>query len=192
MTAPRLAATRPAALTGRVGQGGENRIHDVALVQALLGMRRDKRIALDVEIKKARGNDYVLVAHFTPRNLWVHNGRTLSSVPNNTQVRARSKALYEAVTADLKARSIQAFGITDPADVKIQNDLKDDLACVVWTELEGVEALTQFLLAEGRKRGLKLAVRFFEHYLGASGSSIEVSRAEAFEFDACRAAANAK
>ncbi len=43
MTAHKLATTRPAALTGRIGQGGENRIHDVALVQALLGMRRDKR-----------------------------------------------------------------------------------------------------------------------------------------------------
>jgi hypothetical protein len=42
MTAPRLAATRPAALTGRVGQGGDNRIHDVALVQALLGLKRAK------------------------------------------------------------------------------------------------------------------------------------------------------
>ncbi len=40
MTAPRLATTRPAALTGRVGQGGDNRIHDVALVQALLGVKR--------------------------------------------------------------------------------------------------------------------------------------------------------
>jgi hypothetical protein len=42
MTAPKLAATRPAALTGRVGQGGENRVHDVALVQALLGLKRAK------------------------------------------------------------------------------------------------------------------------------------------------------
>ena len=42
MTAPRLASTSPAALTGRVGQGGDNRIHDVALVQALLGARLDK------------------------------------------------------------------------------------------------------------------------------------------------------
>ncbi len=42
MTAPKLATTRPAALTGRVGQGGDNRIHDVALVQALLGVRRAK------------------------------------------------------------------------------------------------------------------------------------------------------
>jgi len=40
MTAPKLALTRPAALTGRVGQGGDNRVHDVALVQALLGAKR--------------------------------------------------------------------------------------------------------------------------------------------------------
>jgi hypothetical protein len=43
MTAPRLAITRPAALTGRVGQGGDSRPHDVALVQALLGVRRNRR-----------------------------------------------------------------------------------------------------------------------------------------------------
>ncbi len=42
MTAPKLAITRPAALTGRVGQGGDNRVHDVALVQALLGAKRAK------------------------------------------------------------------------------------------------------------------------------------------------------
>ncbi len=30
MTTPKLANTRPAALTGRVRQGGDNRIHDVA------------------------------------------------------------------------------------------------------------------------------------------------------------------
>ncbi len=42
MTAPKLAATRPAALTGRVGLNGDNRIHDVALVQALLGLKRAK------------------------------------------------------------------------------------------------------------------------------------------------------
>ena len=42
MTAPKLAATRPAALTGSVSQGGENRIHDIALVQALLGLKRAK------------------------------------------------------------------------------------------------------------------------------------------------------
>jgi hypothetical protein len=298
MTAPKLATTRPAALTGRVGQGGDNRIHDLALVQALLGLKRakggrmylsgdhvtgkydrataeallryrmDQRdanikqplarsgpmlnrlaqgqslavlegtaipyklatlaepgeakgeaakllsaerkvalkevmkgfiqkevmkgfiqvrgIALDVEIKKAPGNDYVLAAQFSPRNLWVHNGRTLSSVANNAQFHARAKALYEAVAADLKARCVEAFAIKDPVDVKTQNGLKDDLACVVRTELEGVEALTHLLLAEGRKRGLKLAVRFFEHYLGASGSPIEVSREEALEFDLIR------
>ena len=43
MTAPKLATSRPAALTGRVGHGGDNRIQDVALIQALLGVRRDKR-----------------------------------------------------------------------------------------------------------------------------------------------------
>jgi len=42
MTAPKLAISRPAALTGRVGQGGDNRVHDVALVQALLGLKRAK------------------------------------------------------------------------------------------------------------------------------------------------------
>ncbi len=42
MTAPKLATAIPAALTGRVGQGGDNRIHDVALVQALLGAKRAK------------------------------------------------------------------------------------------------------------------------------------------------------
>ena len=39
---PRLATTRPAALTGRIGLNGDNRIHDVALVQALLGAKRAK------------------------------------------------------------------------------------------------------------------------------------------------------
>ncbi len=42
MTTPRLAISNPAALTFRVGQGGENNIHDVALVQALLGLKRAK------------------------------------------------------------------------------------------------------------------------------------------------------
>ncbi len=42
MTAHKLASTYPAALTGRVGQGGDNRVHDVALVQALLGLKRAK------------------------------------------------------------------------------------------------------------------------------------------------------
>ncbi|MHA1154183.1 MAG: hypothetical protein ACTSQ7_16290 [Alphaproteobacteria bacterium] len=43
MTAPRLATSRPAALTGTIGQGGFNRVHDVALVQALLGAERDRK-----------------------------------------------------------------------------------------------------------------------------------------------------
>ncbi len=58
MTAPKLATTRPAALTGRVGQGGDNRVHDMALVQALLGLKRAKG---DFE-------SLPLVAQFTPRN----------------------------------------------------------------------------------------------------------------------------
>jgi hypothetical protein len=127
-----------------------------------------------------------LAAHFTPRNLWVHTGRALSSVATSTQFHARAEVLYEAVAADLQARCLQAVGIKDPVDVKIQQGLKDDLGCVVRTELEGVEALAQFLLATGRKLDLRLAVRFFEHYLGASGGSIELSRAEAFEFDLIR------
>ena len=299
MTAPRLATSRPAILTGRVGQGGENRIHDAALVQALLGLKRAKGgrmylrdnhvtgkydrptaealmqfrldhgdknvkgplartgpvfnklaqgqalavlegtatpyklatlaepgeakgeaakllsanrkaalhetmkafisdwgIALDVEIKVATDNlpprtskfiidfeSLPLVAHFTPRNLWVHNGRALSSVSNNTQFQVRTKVLYEAVAADLKTRCVDAFGITDPVDVKIQNGLKDDLACVVRTDLEGVEALTQFVLAEGRKEGFTLAVRFLENYLKADGAAIELGFGESPEFD---------
>jgi len=305
MTAPKLATTSPAALTGRVGQGGDNRIHDVALVQALLGVRRakggrmylsgdhvtgkydratteallrfrmDQRdtsikrpfqprgsqisklaqgqstvvlegtniayktanlaepgeikgeaakllsaerkvelkavmkdfisdwgIALDVEIKVAANNlpartskfkisfeSLPLVAHFTPRNLEIHNGRTLSSVSNNTQFQARAKALYEAVAADLKTRCIDAFGISDPVDVKIQNGLKGDFASVVRTDLEGVEALSVFILAEFRKWGLRLAARFFEHYLGASGQAIELNPEDALEFDLIKNAA---
>ncbi len=42
MTAPKLATATPAALSGRVSQGGDNRVHDVALVQALLGLKRAK------------------------------------------------------------------------------------------------------------------------------------------------------
>ncbi len=42
MPAPKLADTRPAALTGRIGLNGDNRIHDVALVQALLGLKPAK------------------------------------------------------------------------------------------------------------------------------------------------------
>ena len=304
MTAPKLATSRPAALTGRVGQGGDNRIHDVALVQALLGLKRakggrmylsgdhvtgkldrptaeallrfriDQRdanikqplarsgpmlnklaqgqalavlegtaipyklstlaepgaiegsiaallnaerkvalkavmkafisdwgIALDVEIKvatenlPARTKEFLkgynsrpLVAHFSPRNLWVHNGRALSSVPNNAQFRARAKALYEAVAADLKARCIEAFGITDPVDVKIQDGLKDNLACVVRTDLEGVEALAEFILVDWRKKGFALAVRFMENYLKANAQFVPVSRDEALSFPEVQAA----
>ena len=43
MAKPKLATSRPAALTGTLGQGGVNRLHDVALIQALLGAKRDKR-----------------------------------------------------------------------------------------------------------------------------------------------------
>ncbi len=43
MTTLRFATSRPAALTGRVGQGGDNRVHDVTLVQALLGLKRDRK-----------------------------------------------------------------------------------------------------------------------------------------------------
>ncbi len=285
MTAPKLATSRPAALTGTIGQGGLNRVHDVALVQALLGakrakggrpylsgnvtggydketavallrfridqrdgsikrplarsgpmlnklalgqslavlegtatpysyatmaeagpirglkatdlsaerkvelmqvmrdMTRDWGIAFDVEITVAPGNTYALVARFSPRKFSVHNGRRLSSVMSNAVFLGVAKGLYQALAADLKARCIEAFAIKDPADLKIQQSLKDDLACIVRTELEGVEAFAQSLLAEGRKRGLKLAVRFFEHYLGASGSSIEVRREEALALD---------
>ncbi len=43
MAKPKLATSRPAALTSTLGQGGVNRPHDVALVQALLGAKRDRR-----------------------------------------------------------------------------------------------------------------------------------------------------
>jgi hypothetical protein len=289
MTAPRLATTRPAALTGRVGQGGENRIHDVALVQALLGLKRakggrmylsgdhvtgkydrptaeallrfrlDQRdanirqplarsgpmlnrlaqgqalavleataipyklatlaepgpirglkakelgaarttelmqvmkdftrdwgIAFDTEIARAPGNADAFVARFTPRQFSVHNGRRLSSVMSNAVFRGIAKELHDALAADLQARCAEAFAIEDQVDVKIQQSLKTDLACVVRTELEGVEALAQFVLASLAKNGLKLAVRFWGQYLGASGSSIEVPREEALEFDLVR------
>ncbi len=123
------------------------------------------------------------MAHFTARNLWVHNGRTLSNVSNNTQFQARAKVLYEAVAADLKARCVEAFGIKDAVDVKIQNGLKDPLASVVRTDLEGVEALMQFLLAEGRKEGYSLAVRFLENYLKADGAAIELDLGDSPEFN---------
>ncbi len=67
--------------------------------------------------------------------------------------------------------------------MRIQQGLKDDLACVVRTDLEGVEAMAQVILAEGRKSGLKLAVRFLEHYLGASGTSLDLGLEESPEFD---------
>ena len=298
MTAPKFATSSPAALTGTLGQGGVNRVHDVALVQALLGARRDRRgrpylrdhvtgkydqatatalmgyrmdqregsikrplnargpilnklaqgqslavpegtampykiatlaepgpikgpaagllsaerkvelkqvmkefirdwgIAFDVEVKAVTGSarseaselfeSRPLVAHFTPRNLWVRLPRGLSAVPSNEQFRARAKGLYEIVEADLKARCAEAFGIKDPADLKIQQGLKNELACVVRTDLEGIEALAQFLLATGRKGDLKLAVRFFENYLNMKEPFIRVGRDEAFEFDLVR------
>ena len=43
MTTAKFATSRPAALTGTIGQGGVNRVHDVALVQALLGAKRDRK-----------------------------------------------------------------------------------------------------------------------------------------------------
>ena len=116
-------------------------------------------------------------------------GGGLSAIPSNEQFRAKAKALYEIVAADLKARCVEAFGITDPVDVKIQNGLKDDLACVVRTDLEGVEALAQFYLADGRKKGFTLAVRFLENYLKADASKIELSREEALAFDEVQDAA---
>ncbi|MCH6588111.1 MAG: hypothetical protein IH805_07340, partial [Proteobacteria bacterium] len=297
MTAPKLALSRPAALTGRVGQGGDNRVHDVALVQALLGAKRakggrpymsgnvtggydketavallrfrmDQRdanikqplarsgpmlnklaqgqalavlegtatpysyktmaeagpirglkakdlsaerkvelmqvmkgftrdwgIAFDVEVTVAPFDPGArsiassgfesrpLVARFTPRNFSVHNGRRLSSVMTNPLFLGIAKPLYQAVAADLKARCIEAFVIKDPVDVKIQQGLKDDIACVVRSDLEGVEAMAQVILAEGRKSGLKLAVRFLEHYLGASGTSLDLGLEESPEFD---------
>ncbi len=66
--------------------------------------------------------------------------------------------------------------------MKIQNGLKDDLACVVRTDLEGVEALAQFILADWRKKGFTLAVRFFENYLKANAGFVQVSRDEALSF----------
>ncbi len=298
MTTPKFATSRPAALTGTLGQGGVNRPHDVALVQALLGAKRDRRsrpylrdyvtgkydqatanalmgyrmdqrdqnirrplarsgpllnklaqgqalavpegtnvpykiatlaepgpiegpaakylsaerkaelkqvmkefirdwgIAFDVEVKAVTANapartsriliDYEsrpLVAHFTPRNLSIRLPRGLSAVPSNAQFRARAKVLYELVEADLKSRCAEAFAIKDPVDVKIQQGLKDDLACVVRTDLEGVEALTQVLLADWRKKGFTLAVQFLENYLKADGTAIELGLGESPEFD---------
>ncbi|MEE8172174.1 MAG: hypothetical protein V3T62_04515, partial [Alphaproteobacteria bacterium] len=160
----------------------------------------DWGIALDVEIKVATDNlpprskakwlheSLPLVAHFTPRNLGIHNGRTLSTVSNNTQFQARAKVLYEAVGADLKTRCVETFGITDPVDVKIQNGLKDPLASVVRTDLEGVEALAQFILADWRKNGFTLAVRLFENYLKSNAGLVPVSQDEALSFPDVRSA----
>ena len=172
----------------------------VALQELMKAFTRDWGIAFDVEIAVAAFDPGArssasagfesrpLVACFTPRNFFVHNGRRLSSVMTNPLFLGIAKPLYQAVAADLKARCIEAFAIKDPVDVKIQQGLKDDIACVVRTDLEGVEALAQVILAGFRKSGLKLAARFWEHYLGASGSSIEVGREEAFEFDLIRKA----
>ena len=167
-----------------------------ALHDVMKAIAKELHIALDVEIKVTANNrparterlrkDYdslPLVAHFTPHGLSVDTGNGLSPVLNNTQFRAKAKALYEIVAADLKARCVAAFGITDPVDVKIQNGLKDELASVVRTDLEGVEALAQFYLADWRKKGFTLAVRFLEHYLKVDGSNIELSREEALTFD---------
>ena len=88
---------------------------------------------------------------FTPRNLSVRLPRGLPLVPSNAQFRARAKAIYQAVAADLKVRCAEAFVIKDPVDVKIQQGLKDDLACVVRTDLEGVEAMARLFLADFRK-----------------------------------------
>ena len=125
---------------------------------------RDWGIAFNVEIEVLTANapkrtgelrkdfDYrPLVARFSPRNLSVHIARGLSIVPSNAQFRARAKAIYQAVEADLKARCAEAFAIKDPVDVKIQQGLKGDLACVVRTDLEGVEAMARFFLADFRK-----------------------------------------
>ncbi len=173
----------------------------VALKAVMKAFISDWGIALDVEIKvatenlPARTEEFLkgynsrpLVAHFSPRNLWVHNGRTLSSVSNNTQFQARAKLLYEAVAADIKTRCIDAFGITDPVDVKIQNGLKNHLACVVRTDLEGVEALAQFILADWRKKGFTLAVLFFENYIKANAQFVQVSKDEALSFPEVQAA----
>ncbi len=155
----------------------------VELMQVMKEFTQDWGIAFDVEVERAPGNAHAFVARFTPRHFSVHNGRRLSSVMSNTIFRGIAKGLHDALAADLQGRCVAAFDITDPVDVKIQQGLKNDLACVVRTELKGVEAFAQSLLAEGRKHGFKLAVRFWEHYLGASGRSIGVSRDEAFEFD---------
>ena len=72
--------------------------------------------------------------------------------------------------------------------MKIQNGLKDDLAGVVRTDLEGVEALAQFILADWRKKGFTLAVQFFENYLKANANFVPVSRDDALSFPEVQAA----
>ncbi len=165
------------------------------LMQVMKAFTRDWGIAFDVEVTvapfdpgarslaRAGFESRPLVARFTPRNFSVHNGRRLSSVMTNPLFLAIAKPLYQAVTADLKARCIEAFAIKDPVDVKIQLGLKDDIACVVRTDLEGVEALAQVFLADFRKKGFSLAVRFLENYLKADGDSIELSREAVLEFE---------
>jgi hypothetical protein len=167
------------------------------LMQVMKDFTRDWGIAFDVEVTRAPGHAHALVARFTPRHFSVHNGRRLSPVMSNAVFRGIAKELHDALAADLQARCAEAFGIKDQVcaeafgikdqvDVKIQQGLKDDLACVVRTELEGVEAFAESLLAFFRKEGFRLAVRFWEHYLGASRRTIEVSREEALEFDLVR------
>ncbi len=93
----------------------------VALKQVMKEFTSDWGIAFDVEVKAVKDNapkrsipptvfeSRPLVAHFTPRNLSVHIARGLSAVPSNAQFRARAKALYETVAADLKARCVEAL-----------------------------------------------------------------------------------
>ena len=51
------------------------------------------------------------------------------------------------------------------------------------TDLEGVEALAQFILADWRKNGFTLAVSFFENYLKVNAQYVPVSRDEALSFE---------
>ena len=128
-----------------------------------------------------------LVARFSPRNLSIHNGQRFTGfLHNGAAFRDRAKALHDAVAAGLKARCAEGFALKESVDGKIQQGLKNELACVVRTDLEGVEALFRFILTSFRDFGLTLPVRLLEHYLGASGSSIKVSREEALEFGLIR------
>jgi hypothetical protein len=67
--------------------------------------------------------------------------------------------------------------------VKIQNGLKNELACVVRTDLEGVEALAQFIMALVRKGGPSVTAQFFENYLSMNKPFIRIGRDEILEFD---------